>query len=168
MAMDTPERQPPPERPVIPAGYGIGATTEGCLEWEWARERLTNARNYWVCTTRADGRPHAMPVWGLWLDDSVAFSTDPSSVKGRNVAARPHCVVHLESGDEVVVVEGRAERITDREQLGRICSGYEAKYSVRLDPAEPAYGVYAVRPRWVLGWRETDYPASATKWAFAA
>ncbi len=79
------------------------------------RTSCSPRRNYWVCTTRADGRPHAMPVWGLWLDDAVLFSTDPESVKARNLAARPDVVVHLESGDDVVVVDGRAERLTGSE-----------------------------------------------------
>ncbi|MEI6136703.1 MAG: pyridoxamine 5'-phosphate oxidase family protein [Chloroflexota bacterium] len=36
---------------------------------ERALARLRTAMNYWIATTRPDGRPHAAPVWGVWLDD---------------------------------------------------------------------------------------------------
>ena len=46
----------------------------------------------WVCSTRPDGRPHAMPVWALWIDGALWFSTDPSSYKARNLARSPEGV----------------------------------------------------------------------------
>ena len=145
----------------MPAGYGIATEPEGALPWSWVEEQCTEARNYWICTTRDDGRPHAMPVWGLWLDGSVVFSTDPSSRKGRNLTARPDIVVHLESGDDVVVLEGRVEPM-DRALLPSFVDRYEAKYSHRPSETETA-GVYRLRPSRVLAWREKDFPTSATR-----
>jgi hypothetical protein len=145
----------------MPGGYGIASGDEGQLEWAWVEEQCTGSRNYWVCTTRADGRPHAMPVWGLWLDGRVVFSTDPSSLKARNFLARPEVVVHLESGDDVVVIEGRVEEM-DRALLPAFLDAYEAKYDYRPN-AEQTEGVYQVRPERVLAWRETDFPTSATR-----
>src|SRR4051812_22385567 len=96
---------PTPDRPSFQASYGVDPLLrDEMLDWEDARERLAASRNYWVCTTRPDGRPHVAPVWGLWMDDAFYFSTDSASVKGRNLAARPDVVVHLESGDDVVIV----------------------------------------------------------------
>src|SRR4051794_21455434 len=63
------------ERPGFTPGYGISTDSAGLLDWGWAEERLTRSRNYWVCTMREDGRPHAAPVWGIWLDDAVLFSS---------------------------------------------------------------------------------------------
>ena len=107
---------PTPGPVQIVEGYGLGdAPADGsALPWTQVEEWLAASRNYWVCTVRADGRPHAMPVWGLWVDGELWFSTDPTSVKGRNLDARPDVVVHLESGDEVCVLEGRAERVPRR------------------------------------------------------
>src|SRR3954465_8188494 len=96
-----------PDRPVTPRGYGIATGDDGQLPWSWVERECTRARNYWICTTRPDGRPHAMPGGGLWLDGAVWFSPDPGSTKARTFAARPDAVVHLESGAEVVVLEGR-------------------------------------------------------------
>lgn len=91
-------------------GYGLSdAPADGtALAWSTIVEWLAGSRNYWVCTTRPDSRPHAIPVWGLWLEDTLWFSTDPDSYKARNLATNPELVVHLESGDEVCVLEGEA------------------------------------------------------------
>jgi hypothetical protein len=151
------------DRPHMPAGYGIADPGGGELPWSWAEEKLVAARNYWVCSTRADGRPHAMPVWGLWLGDAVLFSTDPESVKARNLAARPDVVVHLESGDDVVVVEGRVERLAGTDLPPEFADAYEVKYAIRVDTSDPAFGFYRVAPARVLAWREQDFPTSATR-----
>ena len=145
----------------MPAGYGIASGDEGTVPWSWVEKQCTNSRNYWICTTRADGRPHAIPVWGLWLDDAVVFSTDPESWKARNFRARPDVVVHLESGDEVVIVEGRVEAF-DRARLDAFLDAYEAKYNFRPS-ADQTEGIYTVRPARVLAWREQDFPTSATR-----
>jgi len=107
-----------------------------------------------------------MPVWGLWLEGELWFSTHPRTVKGRNLAASPEVVVHLESGDEVAIVEGVAEPVRGGETLGRFVDEYEAKYGYRIDPGERAMGIYSVRPRVVFSWREADFPESATRWRF--
>lgn len=146
---------------MMPTGYGIADADEGQLPWSYVEEQCEAARNYWVCTTRADGRPHAMPVWGLWLEGRIVFSTDPASLKARNFLVRPEIVVHLESGDEVVVLEGRVEAM-DPALLPAFLDAYEAKYDYRPNE-EQTEGVYQVRPQRVLAWREQDFPASATR-----
>lgn len=154
-------------RPDMPAAYGVpAATSEQQLSWDWAGGELTAARNYWVCTTRPDGRPHAMPVWGLWLDDAFYFSTDPNSRKGKNIARDPRITVHLESGDDAVVLEGTATVVRDAAALRRFVEEYDRKYDIKVDTDNADYGVYALRPRQALAFREQDFPASATKWTF--
>ena len=62
--------EPEASRPHMP-GYGIldAEAGAGLLPWSWAAERISKSHNYWLATTRLDGRPHVMPVWGIWLDD---------------------------------------------------------------------------------------------------
>ncbi|MBI2911131.1 MAG: pyridoxamine 5'-phosphate oxidase family protein, partial [Chloroflexi bacterium] len=81
--------EPNRSRPHLPATYGIATGNEGMLPWSYVREQMAKSRNFWVATTRPDGRPHVTPVWGLWLDESFFFSSDPTSRKGRNLAASP-------------------------------------------------------------------------------
>jgi len=151
-------------------GYGLGdAPADGTvLPWATVVDWLTWSRSYWITTTRADGRPHAMPVWGLWLAGTLWFSTDPESLKGRNLASRPDAVVHLESGDEVCIFEGRVRRVPASELPASFVDDYDAKYDTRLDLDNPDFGFYVLEPTVALTWREQDYPVSTTRWTFGA
>ncbi len=145
-------------------GYGVPQSAEGMLPWRFAQERLERARNYWVCTVRPDGRPHAAPVWGVWVANALYFGTSPASLKARNLATNPAVVVHLESGDEVVIVEGRAEQAGSlpAELFRQIGDAYAAKYGGYRP--ESAASQYVVWPRTVYGWR--DFPTDVTRWRF--
>ena len=159
--------EPRSSRPRMPASYGVDPTADqGTLPWSYVRDWMTNSRNYWVATTRPDGRPHVVPVWGVWHDEAFYFSTDPNSRKGRNLAANPELVVHLESGDEVVVFEGTAEEVTDPAVFARFANAYQAKYQVRPEAGDAVQGFYRLRPKVVFAWREEDFTSSATRWTF--
>ncbi len=159
---------PEPSRPDVPPDYGIPQhlSESAATAWHSARERLASARNYWVGTVRQDGRPHAMPVWGLWMDEAFWFATSRQSRKGKNLAANPHLVVHLESGDDAVIAEGVAEEVTDASSLARFADAYESKYQFRPDTRNPAQVVYVVQPRLAFTWQESDFVESATRWRF--
>jgi general stress protein 26 len=159
---------PEADRPRFHESYGIWAADEGAglLDWAWATERLEQARTYWVASASAEGRPHAAPVWGLWLDDAFWFSTARGSRKGRNLAANPRAVAHLESGDEVVILEGAVEEIGDRKALDRLALAYGDKYTLEIKFDDPGSVVYALRPERAFAWRERDYPESATRFTF--
>ena len=152
-------REPTATRPAFPPGYGISEEAEGMLPWSWAAERLEASRNYWIVTAAADGRPHAAPVWGLWLDDALLFGTSPDSRKGRNLARDPRVVIHLESGDEVVILEGEVDRARVDD---RTADAYDAKYGLR----PPGEELLRLRPRIAFAWLERDYPKTATRFAF--
>ncbi|GAB4461159.1 MAG: pyridoxamine 5'-phosphate oxidase family protein [Anaerolineae bacterium] len=156
-------------RPHMPEGYGLKPAAAGqLLPWSWADERLSASRNYWICSTRPDGRPHAAPVWGVWLDNALYFGTDPQSAKAKNLAANPAVTTHLESGDEVVIVEGQAETISLAADLAaRLDEVYLAKYQMKLSEAAESATLVRISPRAVLAWLETDFPNTATRWRFA-
>ena len=89
------------------------------------------SRNYWIASVSPGGRPHAAPVWGLWHQDAFYFSTHPDSRKGHNIAAQPSVVIHLESGDEAVMIEGQAEPIEEATLLSELDGEYFKKYAAR-------------------------------------
>ena len=76
---------PQPDRPQI-EGYGIPETLEGLLTWDFVTTRMEKARNYWLATTGPDGHPHAVPVWGIWLDGTLHFGGGPATRWQRNLA----------------------------------------------------------------------------------
>jgi PPOX class probable F420-dependent enzyme len=152
------------ERPSFEASYGIADGSSGLLDWAWVIEELTKSRSYWVVTVRPDGRPHAMPVWGVWLDDALLFSTGAKSVKARNLARDPRAVVHLESGDDAVILEGAVSLATlAPEQHSRLVAAYAAKYDLWPEDLPGADGWYTLRPATALAWQEHDFPNTATR-----
>ena len=159
-------------RPYMP-GYGLLPPGEGTglLPWAWAEERLTSSRNYWLVTTWPDGRPHSMPVWGMWHKDRFWFSSSKPSRKARNLTANPRCVVTTEDAENPVVVEGRAELITSPHELALMLALENAKYATSygiemLDPARNAS--FRVQPDWAFGIQAGDFTGSPTRWEFEA
>ncbi len=148
--------------------YGIAGGDEGLMSWDWVDAQMTKSRNYWIGTTRPDGRPHAAPVWGVWFEGALYFSSGEESRKARNFAQQPEIVAHLESGDNVVILEGRVERTTDPDLLTRVNALYLAKYP----PYDMSGGTgvvafcFSLRPRVALAWQEHDFPNTATRWDF--
>jgi hypothetical protein len=120
----TQERSPEHEQPLL----GEGATTS----WKVARERLTNDdphRTNWLATVRPDGQPHVMPVIGGWFDGAFHFIAGERTRKGRNLASDGRCVIA--SGSHTlpsldIVVEGRAEPLTDATDVRRIAEAFGA------------------------------------------
>lgn len=153
-------------RPHMPA-YGLLGPDEGrgLLPWSFARERLQASRCYWLSTVVPGGRPHAMPVWGVFEREAFFFSTDGTSRKARNLAADPRCVVTTDAAAEAVVLEGRAERVDDVDLLAEIAGAYTAKYPMGFPPDSHVFGV---RPEVVFAFVEAheEFAGSATRWRF--
>ncbi len=152
----------------MPKLYGGGTKRKEYLPWSHAEERLARSRNYWICTTRPDGRPHSIPVWGMWIDGAVYFGTARSTRKARNLAHNSAVSVHLESGDDVVILEGRAVEVSDPAAFKKLDAASKDKYKMPLVVIPGESIVYRVRPRVVLAWLEKDLPGTGTRWEFAA
>ena len=146
--------------------YGIATDDQGLLSWAWVDEQMAKSRNYWICSTRPDGRPHAAPVWGVWYEGALYFGSDPQSRKARNFEHQPEIVVHLESGDDTVILEGRIEKVSDPARIAPVDKLYAAKYPPYDPTPSPFY--FVLRPRNALAWQEHDFPTSATRWDFDA
>ena len=151
-----------------------GFLEPAALPWSWAEQRLADARHYWIATTRPDGRPHCRPVWGVWVDGTICFST--GSLAAGNLAADPAISVQVEDDrGEAVIVEGTAAEVTDRALVERIVADYNPKYRSDLDPDALPGPFWAVRPQRVFAWVSdpsgTDggaaFHGTATKWTFA-
>jgi pyridoxine/pyridoxamine 5'-phosphate oxidase len=158
--------EPPRSRPSFAKGYGIKAGDKGMIAWADACAQIARSHNYWISTTRPDGRPHVMPIWGIWHDGALIFGTDRNSQKGVNLQANPRATVHLESGADVVMLEGTAREITGENAIAAIDAAYQKKYKMKLTDAPCTPYILAVAPRVVFAWRERDFPKSATRWKF--
>jgi PPOX class probable F420-dependent enzyme len=159
--------EPRASRPHMP-GYGIQGPDEGSglLPWAWAEERLTGSRNYWVGSLWPDGRPHSMPVWGVWDGEAFWFSSSNRSRKARNLGADPRCVVTTEDAQEPVVVEGSAEIVQERGAIARVADLMNAKYGGITADFLAANATIRVRPHWAFGIAHDDFTGSPTRWVF--
>jgi len=118
---------------VIDPRYGDPTATPP--PWATIERLLADAQLYWIITVRTDGRPHAVPLVGVWHDGAFAFCTGPEEQKQRNLDANTHVAVTTgstgaggwDTGKDVVL-EGTAVRVTDPETLQALAAAWSDKY----------------------------------------
>lgn len=156
-------------RPHMP-GYGVVGPEEGrgLLPWSWAEERLARSHDYWLATTRPDGRPHVMPVWGVWMLGAAWCSSAPESRKARNIAGRPEVVITTDDPSQPVVVEGIAHRVTAAETVEAFTGWVNDKYHTDL-PVTFFTGnaCFRIEPCRAFGLDESDFTGTPTRWDLA-
>ncbi|MEU7032538.1 pyridoxamine 5'-phosphate oxidase family protein [Streptomyces sp. NPDC046237] len=146
--------------------------------WSEAAERLARAEVFWLTTVRPEGRPHVTPLIAVWSEDALHFCTGPDERKARNLAENREVVLttgtpSLGEGFDLVV-EGRADRVTDEARLRALADAYVEKYGSdwRFDVRDGAFVgdggtalVFAVAPRTVFGFAKGE-PFGQTRWRF--
>ena len=160
--------QPKILRPKLPKGYVDNPISE--VPWEHVENRLTESINYWVCTVYPDGRPHVVPRWGVYLDGRFYYDGSPETRHARNLGTNPNVTLHLESGNDVVIMEGTSQPASkpDAELARRLSAGYIAKYASDGYAPKPDQwdegGLYVFTPRQCLAW--TKFFENPTKFIF--
>jgi len=157
-------------RPHTPGpAYGIPKSRKELLPWSHVSERMAAAKYYWIGTVSLDGRPHATPVDGLWLDEQLYFGGSPDTRRNHNLAANPAVCVHLENGLDVVILHGEAHelRAPDRALAIRLSEASAQKYGYGPRPEDYGTnpGTYVFRPRVVFAWKQ--FPKDVTRWQFS-
>jgi len=144
--------------------------SRGHIRWSNVDARLRAMREIWVATASPSGRADAAPVWFAWDGTCIYFTCAAVSRKARNVTHEPHIVAHNGDGADTIIIKGRAERVTDEEELNRVDAAYRDKY---VDPhsGSPATvfvaddHVYRLRPRLVMAWSYATM-TTRTDWHF--
>jgi PPOX class probable F420-dependent enzyme len=99
---------------------------------------LDGTRTGVLATVRADGRPHAAPVWFTLDGDDVVFTTGAGTVKGRNLRRTGRALVVVDESAppfDFVTVEGRVEISEDPAELLRWATVLAGRY-MGADKAE--------------------------------
>lgn len=81
---------------------------------------LDGARTATLATVRADGRPHAAPIWFDLDGDTLVFTTGESTIKALNMRRDPRvslCIDEDEPPFHFVLIEGTAELEADDPDL---------------------------------------------------
>lgn len=173
--MNTPDAQPV-ARPLT--NDGREPTT---LPWAEARERISQARWYWLGTLHPDGRPQIRPVLAVWVGGALYTTSSPQARKGRNLDRDGRCTVAVTADDMHLVLEGSASKVADHAMLESVAAAYRAKYDwpvTVIDGAfdapygaptagPPPYQPYQISPVTVLGFvNDPALGPSSTRWRF--
>lgn len=155
----------------MPDGYGIPTSTEGLLDWATVEDRLRASRHYWLASVRPDGTPHSVPRWGVWVQGRFWYDGAPTTRHARNLRTHPAVTLTLESGTEVVIVEGVSEPTrADADGLGARLAEAFGKYHPQYQPGPDSWadsdggGLRVVTPHRALAW--FDFPADCTRFTF--
>lgn len=155
--------EPLASRLKLPPGYPAPQADGPLLDWARARERLERAQTYWLATADPTGRPHVASLWGVWVEDALYFDGFSSARWARNIAANPRAVLHLDDGNDVVIVEGRVDDLVLPPKTGEGVAGAWSRKYGRLVP-DPTGSIYRLTPRSARGW--TSFPEDVTRWTF--
>ena len=154
--------------------YGVDTPSWEPLPWSWAADRLAANRNFWVVTVSAEGRPHALPVWGVWeeAEGRFAFSCSPRARKATNLVANPRAVIMTDNTVECLSIEGRAGPVDGDERQEQWIDRYLAKYQ----PISPDISADFLRQHLMMEFvperafaiieREDEFATRATRWTF--
>ncbi len=156
-------------RPQFPPGYVDHPIAE--VSWDDVARQLTEARNYWLCSVRPDGRPHCVPRWAVYIDGRIYYDGSPETRHARNIAENPHVALHLESGSQAIILEGKSEPagVPPADLAQRLAQAYRAKYADQgYAPQADQWdegGLYVFTPRQCIAW--TVFFENPTKFVFA-
>lgn len=159
------------DRPTMPDGYGVPDSDDGVRDWSSAESRLAASLHYWLSTTRPDGRPHVVPRWGVWVDNHLYYDGAPTTRHVRNLQGNEACTLHLESGSDVVIIDGTSSPTTPPPTWLRVrlVAAFAAKYAEQgyapgLDSwqDEIAGGLCRFDPHRAMAW--ASFPTDVTRW----
>jgi hypothetical protein len=147
----------------LPKSYG---TPHRVLTWTEVEQKLVASKTYWLATARRDGRPHTVPVDGIWWEGALYFGGDPATVHVRNLRTNPRAVLHTESGESPVIAEGVAEwHRPNPDEISSLVEATQTKYGYPVSWDSYRAGTWRLAPVLVLAWNVLY--EDATRFTFA-
>lgn len=112
-------------------------------------DRLDQEMDVWVATADADRLPCLVPLWFLWDGEAVWLATRPTTPTGRNLSDAGQARLALGDTQDVVLLDGDAERYTADTVPSAAAEAFRAKtgWDPRADSLP--YVWFRVRPRTV-------------------
>jgi hypothetical protein len=165
----------------------IDAYNGASTPWSDVRRQLDGpdgtagpGNSFWLATTRPDGRPHVVGIGALWFQDRFWFVAGPRTVRARNLAGNPVCVIALAPAGLDLTVEGTVAKVTDEATLQRIAERYADHgwaptvregaffhdYSAPSAGPPPWY-LYEMTPTAAIAMATDDTHSGATRYRFA-
>jgi PPOX class probable F420-dependent enzyme len=116
--------------------------------------RLFEGANYaHVATLLPDGAPHSVPVWVGLEGERIAFFTDPTSRKARNLGRDPRVAISVTDYEKPLTMAEVRGRVTERlegERALAVIDRISHKYTGRPFPLRTSRVVFLIEP--TRGW----------------
>lgn len=145
-------------------GYGMPEDPAALLDWSFVDIELIAAEHYWLTTTFPDGRPHSVPLWGLWRGNRLHFDGRPETAWARNLVRDPRCLANPPHPTRVVTLEGRARIIEDDELTEAEWADLDGRFQAKYDVAEGS-PYWCLEPTTVIAWNGGKLD-TMTRWRF--
>lgn len=163
---------PKRDRPQLPTGY-LSSAPKGMLTWAAAERILKTFPYLWIATTDADGRPHLVQQWGVWVNATLYFDGSDRTRWARNLARDPRLGFGMQQGDRALYGEAVVDvvRGVERKLATKIAKQYAAKYGrgfkYRPKPEQFEKGyVFRARPEKLIAFDVKKFNTSATRFTF--
>lgn len=85
----------------MPRPNDIEHAQKRAMEAQLGREQII-----WLATSRADGRPHLVPMWFVWHDERIYLWTTAGSQKMTNLERNRRAALSLPDTTNVLIIEG--------------------------------------------------------------
>ena len=165
-------KAPARDRPQLPKGY-ITTTPKGMLSWSVVDSILRGAPYFWIATTDADGRPHLVQQWGVWIDQQLFFEGSERTRWARNLARDPRVSFGIQVAHNAAYGDGTVDvvRGVPAALARRIAAEYGAKYGrgFKYRPKAEQYAtghVFRARPEKLIAFDVKRFDTSATRFTF--
>ncbi|MFW5941175.1 MAG: pyridoxamine 5'-phosphate oxidase family protein [Chloroflexota bacterium] len=120
--------------------------------WRAIEARLGRELTIWIATVREDGRPHLTPVWFVWFQNKIYFSTGSDSQKFTNLHNNQNVALALPDTGSVIIIEGEAHA-SDRATTESMAEFFFNKYEWDFRYDEVAdWRLVEVTPQKILAW----------------
>jgi hypothetical protein len=160
------------DRPDLPKGY-ISTAPKGMLTWVAVKRILLTFPYLWIATTDADGRPHLVQQWGVWVDSVLYFEGSDRTRWAKNLARDPRLAFGMQNGDRAAYGEAAVDivRGVDHTLATKIARQYAAKYGrgfkYRPKPEQYEKGhVFRARPQKLIAFDVKKFESSAARFTF--
>ena len=160
------------DRPQLPKGY-IKTTPRGMLTWAAVTTILRAFPYLWIATTDADGAPHLVQQWGVWVDDTLYFEGSDRTRWARNLARDPRLAFGMQVEHRAVYGEARVDvlRPVPHGLAVKVAKDYARKYGrgfkYRPDPKGYEEGhLFRARPAKLIAFDVKRFNSSAARFTF--
>lgn len=143
------------------------------LSWTAVQRILREAPYLWIATTDADGRPHLVQQWGVWVDGTLYFEGSDRTRWARNLARDSRLAFGMQHADtaaygEAIVdivrgVEPKLARKIAKEYAAKYARGF--KYEPKPEQYEKGY-VFRARPEKLIAFDVKKFTTSAARFTF--